>query len=546
MRGIAVKNICINNSNRIVMSEEYYTFENTSHKLVLNIYKGLKDNNVIINSSYEDDTWQFYDSYHGNIFIKFDTLKYTKELKYYCLILLHFRLLYVSTVQEQIRNVKDGIFWSHNLEIESLYEILNNVNKLDKKQSRVLYYLKDFLLFLNLSNFEDIYNRLPRYHSERNVRNVAGYYSAIVFDSILRDYMLKTPITENFVYYPLFIWWELSTIIPMRPVTITLLPIDCANEIDGKYYITINRPKTFDKLLKAKDEYAQQTFEISKKVYDLIELYKKKVEHDKTRTYLLSTREHVKHSGQSISRINNPDIFKRSQLSDLLSKFYREIVTKKYNYKLVEKSHDVPDVMTIQKMTLGDTRHYAFCSLMLQGVNPYIIAELGGHKDVKTQLHYSTHIDDFINSSINTLADSMAINICNEFDQSNVINADKLSRKNIFNFSRLGDKFYELPMVDGGRCTSENIPYTCLVDDCIFCLDHFVYDPSQSLILDKYTQKINQSLNAKIEFIKIITKNVDSVSKSPQVNEKLKSNSEEIKNLIHQKALIETYRLVKE
>ena len=69
----------------------------------------------------------------------------------------------------------------------------------------------------------------------------------------------------------------------------------------------------------------------------------------------------------------------------MLKGFYKRIISNTYKYE-VER-----------QLNIGDTRHIAFTSLLLQGVSPIEIAMLGGHTSLSSQDHYqgnSSFYDD--------------------------------------------------------------------------------------------------------------------------------------------------------
>jgi hypothetical protein len=89
----------------------------------------------------------------------------------------------------------------------------------------------------------------------------------------------------------------------------------------------------------------------------------------------------------------DPEYFNRFVFGTLLNRFYREIVNGEFN-KSVKR-----------EVRPNDTRHFAFCFLLMQGISPIEIARLGGHSTIEAQYHYSNHTEYFIDVEIKKLID---------------------------------------------------------------------------------------------------------------------------------------------
>jgi len=177
----------------------------------------------------------------------------------------------------------------------------------------------------------------------------------------------------------------------------------------------------------------------------------------------------------------------------------------------------------------------AFCSMMLQGFNPHTIAVMGGHTNVNSQMHYSNHMETFVESSVQMLSNSLL----NMINNDTTIQFSEINRLNILKFSVLGDDFYDLPKVPGGRCNSKNIPYDCHVSDCIYC-NSFTYDPKEDQVLYEIRRKVNKEIYSKLNFIKATLRN-----KQHNSVESLESNANSLKTLVNQSAILEAYRLIR-
>ena len=132
------------------------------------------------------------------------------------------------------------------------------------------------------------------------------------------------------------------------------------------------------------------TIQVNREVFELIEDYKRlTLAYATESSYLISYkayRKYVKLKSKEITR----EKIGASQFINMIDRFYDEIVTAKYG--------------DLERIKPGDTRHFAFCNMMLQGFNMLTIARMGGHSQLETQLHYHKHLDHFAQSFVHHAA----------------------------------------------------------------------------------------------------------------------------------------------
>ena len=64
--------------------------------------------------------------------------------------------------------------------------------------------------------------------SDRGQRSLAVMESYFVFDEIIKDFWKTTTnIEEKLFYFPVWLWWNLSGVLPLRPCEFVLIPRDC-------------------------------------------------------------------------------------------------------------------------------------------------------------------------------------------------------------------------------------------------------------------------------------------------------------------------------
>src|SRR5699024_7338758 len=214
----------------------------------------------------------------------------------------------------------------------------------------------------------------------------------LLFSYYLENYFLDIENNECFdetetlnkkiLYYPILIWWNLTTIIPIRSTEFCIIKRNCLSEESDKYFITITRIKTP----------LDQKFEINESVYQLLNNYIAHTEDYGESETLISYRSLVYVDNTERRRLQKKDLnsFNKNNLDKLLNRFYKEVLNEYYQINIPKN----------QKLSPNDTRHIAFVSLMMQGISPIEVAHLGGHKTIAAQYHYSFHKEYWIDNEV--------------------------------------------------------------------------------------------------------------------------------------------------
>ena len=296
------------------------------------------------------------------------------------------------------------------------------------------------------------------------------------FSYILNDYLKdlnRDNIKSNqknlrrfLLYYPLKIWWELTTIIPMRSSEFCLLDRNCLSVEEGEFYIKVQRIKGKKKL---------QVFKLNTDIYEMIRLY-----YDATEEYgysetLISYRSLIEIDYNNNRAKQKLDLsqFNLNNMLKLLKKFYDEVVDIEYGVSIDKNNRLKPN----------DTRHIAFLSLMMQGIAPVEVANIGGHSTLEAQYSYSYHTEYWIDHEVFKLMQNY--NTSNYLTQ---LNASSINRKIKINaFKKPTSDFRgELNL---GFCSDQL--QRCESHECISC-SHWRIDP-------KDLSKLNKEVLMKIE-----------------------------------------------
>lgn len=241
-------------------------------------------------------------------------------------------------------------------------------------------------------------------------------------------------------YFPLWLWWHLTTILPLRPTEFTLTPRDCLSYTeDGQVKLNVRRTKMKKQrglyTYRIAFDYELCTYTIPQGLAEEIKTYIEQTE------CLPEQRNHV------LFRTKKGTDFNYDQLAGLLQDFYEEIVPQYYS--VVQHGGHLEE-KEICRIFLGDTRHIAMISLILQGGNPVVCKELAGHEDINISSHYYGNLSE--------LVDCMTYELYRKRSR-------KLSRNT--QILPLHPRFEKYAEIEGGRCYSTRYAESGSVEDCL-------------------------------------------------------------------------------
>ena len=295
------------------------------------------------------------------------------------------------------------------------------------------------------------------YNKGFNQRELADFDSYFEFDDIIKDYW-KSNISEEdrFFYYPLYIWWILTAVIPLRPREFLLTERNCIHKKpDGKYELKLKRNQLkggFNGELshKISDAYITTTIDVPPYLGELIETYiseTNKYENTDLNT-LFVTDPHYKKWGQT--KHSDSRFLTYMNMNTILKYFFKEIVQDKYGYAIKYDSADVDhDNKEIRYIHLGDVRHIAFINLMQEGATPVTAMFLGGHTNIEMASHYYSNVVSFIE--------------CKTYRQYRKQLSGDVQYK-LSHTSKLPPVGIPCPLSDGGLCYSDHYKNGSITD----------------------------------------------------------------------------------
>lgn len=527
----------IENDTRDYMLVHYKVTDDFSEDKYREMFQGLKSEGIIVNDGYDDMEWILKKSDGRKLHIKFnmdtDTL-WNEKLKHFILVKLDMQKADCYSAVSAVRRIREELAKTNYLDIGLIHTYRERIGTYDRTRSLCLSAFREFLLFINEGNarkYVDVINGVPHYFATKS-RNLPCYQSILLFDYIINDFLQRTNIKERARYYPVLIWWKLSSIMPLRPGEVYQLPKGCIYEKNGKHYIHIERIKNKSERKKYSSLIVKD-FEIREDVYSIIRDYIDYISEFDDTKYLFSIGSLRRTAGL---RAKDEDVERITHITiqTIYKHFKKEIIEREYGYHMVPLGQKKNE-NDIEEVKMGDVRHLAIVNLMMMGYNPLYIMELAGHHKLNTQIGYYNHADTFATAKSHLLKEMMK-KTESDLDFKDYGGGDYVLQKN-----KLGASYYDLPLVfDGkGRCRSKNFPYECVYTECIFC-PHFIPDRNLSReYYDALKEENEKDLEALRMELKLLMQDYTD-------NGRFEKMGKEIGVALNKKILINAYRHIRE
>lgn len=218
----------------------------------------------------------------------------------------------------------------------------------------------------------------PQKKNRKEHRKLADFRYFLRFDRAMEDFWGTADDAQKVFYFPVFFWWRLTCVLPLRATEFLVTPRDCVRIEDGRCSITIRRTRLKKGIrriaYRLESDYEKKVYEIPEGLYREIRWYQDSTS-DKPLPALgtLFIKERETPSGY----------FTYTQMRRRLMKFCG----------LVFGDEKYP-------VHPGDTRHLAMINLMLSGGSPVICRELAGHEDLDISSNYYANISAVVESSV--------------------------------------------------------------------------------------------------------------------------------------------------
>ena len=512
------------------ISEDVISF--AREKLEADEYK----NNLT--GSFDDDVWEMNDQ-RRKVYLRFNYL--AKKLQDICheknvnydyfiitlktIIALRIGTCDIMVLREIVKYSLDEFYNSKGFTVY--------VKPLNKQHGRLLVYYIDYITLLPFCNEEYIklckrtlnVIRLKNNEFKKGSHHpcvLNEFKSYFIFNDVMDEFWKSTHNVslKNF-FFPLYLFWKITTILPMRVTEFCLTPYDCLRKDGDICYLTIRRShlKGSSSLIpkihyyQIDKDYDLYEYEIPKWMYDAINEYR-----ILTKGYvhpynlLLSVEFALSVFEKELWTANPEKPFSSLELADMLKTFYKDIICEGYGFSIVSEEDlkrrymnedgtyemAIDEIMVLQSR---HTRHLAMINLIMRGCNPVMIREFAGHADELTSANYYGNVSKTVRCATKYFY-------------------DKAKNRKSLEKGFIQQEYEENPLslmlnekeeyidVDNGRCYSKRFlmgdVYDCGTVDgkCISCR-YFIPDNSQDIrnnavVIDSEMDYIMKMLKSKI------------------------------------------------
>ena len=152
------------------------------------------------------------------------------------------------------------IFCLGRLELSSICAICNVLKRMmgysENDILDIVKYINHIVSFLKIlpkSNIErdyiiefleDKWCERGRLSKKGKQRYLSDFKSYLKFDKLLNAFWNNANESEKLVYFPVYLWWQVTSILPLRPTEFLLTPKDClCTDEEGKSVLKIRRTK---------------------------------------------------------------------------------------------------------------------------------------------------------------------------------------------------------------------------------------------------------------------------------------------------------------
>ena len=231
---------------------------------------------------------------------------------------------------------------------------------------------------------EDKLERIVWSSQNQKQRRLADFKTYLKFNEILNDFWQTASERQKLFYFPLYFWWNLTAILPLRPTEFLLTPHGCL-EADSNI-LTVRRTKLkggFEKITYCiAGDYERKQYLIHKDLAAELRSYLKATANMPQPEIgtLFFVEPHYDYLRNR--QTTKAPYYSYNHLQTCLQYFYREVIDK--------------CGIKVERICPGDTRHLAMANLIISGGSPVICKELAGHSDIDISSHYYSNISNLV------------------------------------------------------------------------------------------------------------------------------------------------------
>lgn len=376
-------------------SRELEVFEITDEMLgrAHRIFEQYKAKEILLNGSFNDDVWKITDEKRTASLMLFQTDS-EKTARWIGCTAVEFRTYVKAFVAF---NLGELSVFSLQSVARDLLRLADNTSAEAAALGDNLTHIVSFLQIISGNNMErdwvieQLSETIAAKRGEQKdgkPRILAEFQSYIRFNEVLADFWTRANSEEKLFYFPLYFWWNLTSMLPLRVTEFLLTPRNCLEERSGEYFITVRRSKLKSSERKkvayrVAEDYDLHTYGINHNLANELQIYLKNTEKSRKIELdtLLMTEPHYQYmKGKPVAW--GKRYYSYRNLINCMQYFYRDVIE--------------PGNFGIQQIKLGDTRHIAMINLIISGGSPTICRELAGHADINISSRYYTNISTLV------------------------------------------------------------------------------------------------------------------------------------------------------
>ena len=358
------------------------------------IFNEYKTRGIILSGDFEDMAWTLTDQARnvGLAMLTFEGgtqksalewigctyLQYINSVKAY--IAFNFGELSLASLQELVRVFNklvaaafdDADFDSGYLNhIKALLQIIPGGNE-----------QRDYVI----EELEEKAERVARKKSKGAQRQLADFASYLRFNDIMESFWESADNRQKLFYFPLYFWWNLTAILPLRPMEFLLTPQNCLRNKNGVDILTVRRTKLKGGMEKIRYRISED--------YDLKEYAVNDGLAGELSRYIKATKDMRRPEIDTLF-LQGPHFEYINRSGYPSSRYYTyQMLATSLRYFNQETGSGVD--AGVSSIRLGDTRHLAMTNLIISGGSPVICRELAGHSSIDVSSHYYANISNLV------------------------------------------------------------------------------------------------------------------------------------------------------
>lgn len=379
------------------------------------LFMSYRNTDVITSGSFDDDVWGVTDEYanynlnfvikpdafdSSGCFLQMELEEFKTYLKTY--IMCQMGSLSIRTLQAIILEIKRTIVqpvdslenFSEGCNLEFMHRVSEFFSTLPPtgREDRLTQYL-DKLDMIS----DNLYSQ-----TSSGQRTLAAFESYFRFGEILERFWVESDdISEKLFYFPVWMWWHVSGVLPMRPRCLVLTPRNCLSTSNGVTFLTVRKNaikgSNKTKAYKIEGDYKRYKYQIPESLAAEIRWYQENTKdlYATALQTLFIPDPHYAKWGRC--RPYTSRYFTYVNLTTCLRYFFEQIVQDRYGYHIIhDRNTKFLNDNEIHYLHLGDTRHLALINLIAEGATPMVAMMLAGHDNPNMSSHYYSNIATLI------------------------------------------------------------------------------------------------------------------------------------------------------